>query len=53
VDEDIFPNLTLPAVLAIHNVDGGTAPDRVNSALKEARRRVCEFRSEAPIPTVA
>ena len=53
VDGDIFPNLTLPAVLAMHNVDGGTAPDRVKSALKEARRRVAEFRSEAPIPTVA
>lgn len=53
VDGDIFPNLTLPAVLAMHNVDGGTAPDRVKSAMKEARRRVAEFRSEAPIPTVA
>ena len=53
VDEDIFPNLALAAVLAMHDVAGGTAPDRVKSAIKEARRRVAEFRSEAPVTTVA
>jgi hypothetical protein len=53
VDEDIFPNLALPSVLAMHDVAGGTAPDRVKSAMKEARRRVAEFRSEAPVATVA
>src|SRR6185369_6259222 len=53
VDENIFPNLTLPAVLAMHNVAGGTARDQVKSAIKEARRRVAELRSEAPVATVA
>ena len=37
----------------MHNVAGGTAPDHVKSAIKEARRRVAELRSEAPVATVA
>jgi argininosuccinate lyase len=53
ISKDIYKELTLPAVLAMHDVVGGTAPDRVVSAIKEARRRVDEIRAEAPVPTVA
>jgi argininosuccinate lyase len=53
VDESIFPKLKLSAVLAMHDVEGGTAPERVQSALHDARRRVAVTRAEAPISTVA
>ena len=53
ISKDIYKELTLPAVLAMHDVVGGTAPVRVVSAIQEARRRVDEIRAEAPVPTVA
>src|SRR3989442_11732176 len=34
---DALPILTLPSVLAFHNVPGGTAPARVQQAISEAR----------------
>jgi argininosuccinate lyase len=37
---DIFDHLTLEAVLACHDVPGGTAPARVQQALKEARQNL-------------
>jgi argininosuccinate lyase len=39
-DQDFYSCLTLGSVLAIHDVPGGTAPGRVQKALKEARDKV-------------
>jgi argininosuccinate lyase len=39
-DQDFYSCLTLGPVLAIHDVPGGTAPIRVQKALKEARDKV-------------
>jgi argininosuccinate lyase len=39
-DQDFYSCLTLGSVLAIHDVPGGTAPVRVQKALKEARDKV-------------
>lgn len=36
-DQDFFKAITLEKVLAIHDVDGGTAPARVAEALKKAK----------------
>ncbi|HEV8523290.1 MAG TPA: argininosuccinate lyase, partial [Terriglobales bacterium] len=38
--EDIYSHLTLPAVLASHDVYGGTATAQVSEALKSARQRL-------------
>ena len=38
--EDIYQQLTVEAVLACHDVTGGTAPHRVQQALKDARRKL-------------
>ena len=53
ISEDIYQELTLPAILAMHDVVGGTAPARLVSAIQETRRRVAEIRAEAPVPTLA
>ena len=45
-DQDFYPCLELPAVLAIHDVPGGTAPARVRQALAEAKRRVEAMQGE-------
>ncbi len=37
---DVYDNLTLEAVLACHDVPGGTAPNRVQQALREARQNL-------------
>lgn len=37
---DVYQHLTLEAVLACHDVPGGTAPNRVEEALQEARQRL-------------
>jgi len=37
---DIYEHLTLEAVLACHDVPGGTAPERVRKALREAREKL-------------
>lgn len=39
-EEDVYSHLTLPAVLAGHDVYGGTAPLQVSEALKRARQRL-------------
>ncbi len=43
-DTDFFDSLPLEAVLASHNVPGGTAPARVAEALATARKRIDEIR---------
>ena len=45
-DRDFYSHLTLDAVLACHNVEGGTAPARVRQALAEARERLAALRGE-------
>jgi len=42
--------LELPAVLALHDVEGGTAPERVKQAIQRARERVSALR---PAETLA
>ena len=44
-DADLLPRLSLPEVLAIHDVPGGTAAHRVAKALKDARERVSHLRT--------
>ncbi len=45
--EEVRNWLTLEAVLAAHDVPGGTAPIRVQQALVDARARLAELRKEA------
>ena len=42
--EDLGPHLTLEAVLALHDVAGGTAPARVQQALAEAKSKLAALR---------
>jgi argininosuccinate lyase len=46
-DEKIFQALTLESVLAIHDVEGGTAPARVKKAIQRAEQRIAHLRGEA------
>jgi argininosuccinate lyase len=39
-DHDFYSYLSLPSVLALHNVPGGTAPARVQQAISEARIKI-------------
>ena len=43
-DQDVYAALTLQAVLAIHDVPGGTAPSRVRQAISEARQKLDSIR---------
>ena len=43
-DRDFYPCLSLPSVLAIHDVPGGTAPPRVRQAISDARQKLDSFR---------
>lgn len=43
-DKDFFACLSLDAVLASHDVEGGTSPARVQKALAEAERRLAALR---------
>ncbi len=43
---DFHDCLTLPSVLALHDVPGGTAPARVRQALAHARTRINQLREE-------
>ncbi|MBI4461371.1 MAG: argininosuccinate lyase [Acidobacteria bacterium] len=43
-DHDVYASLTLEAVLAAHEVPGGTAPARVHAALREAKNRLAQLR---------
>jgi len=45
-DESIYPALTLDAVLKIHNVEGGTAPEQVKRALQRAEHRISLLRGD-------
>jgi argininosuccinate lyase len=45
-DEKVYSSLDLAAVLAVHDVSGGTAPARVRQALAEAKRRVDSMQEE-------
>jgi argininosuccinate lyase len=42
-DQDIYEHLRLEAVLAAHDVPGGTAPTRVRLALAEASQRLAQL----------
>ncbi len=42
-DEDFYPALELEAVLASHNVPGGTAPSQLRHALETAAQRIQEI----------
>ena len=44
--EDFHRAITLEAVLASHDVPGGTAPARVEQALKEAKARLADLRRD-------
>ena len=44
--EDFKQSLTLPAVLAAHDVVGGTAPGRVRQAIGAARKKIESLREE-------
>ena len=44
--EDFYDSLKLASVLAVHNVPGGTAPERVRKALGVARNKIQSLREE-------
>ena len=44
--EDFKQSVTLPAVLAVHDVPGGTAPGRVRQAIVAARKKIESLREE-------
>jgi argininosuccinate lyase len=46
-DQDLYTHLTLDSVLAIHDVEGGTAPARVRQAITEAKLRIEAISEEA------
>jgi len=48
-DSDLRARLALPDVLAIHDVQGGTAPQRVKQAIQSARKRVNTLRPQEPV----
>jgi argininosuccinate lyase len=45
-DTDFYSCLTLQAVLAIHDVPGGTAPEQVKRAIAEAKQKLTSLRGE-------
>jgi argininosuccinate lyase len=44
--EDFYETLTLKSVLAVHDVPGGTAPNRVQHAIGAARKKIDSLREE-------
>ena len=44
--EDFYESLTLKSVLAVHDVPGGTAPNRVQQAIGAARKKINSLREE-------
>jgi len=44
--EDFYQSLTLASVLTVHDVSGGTAPNRVRQAIVAARNRIESLREE-------
>jgi argininosuccinate lyase len=47
--QDIYQALTLEAVLAIHNVEGGSARHRVKEAIQRAEQRIAKLRGEVHV----
>ena len=45
-DQEFYASLTLPSVLAIHDLPGGTAPARVRQAIGAARKKIALLREE-------
>jgi argininosuccinate lyase len=45
-DDSVYQALTLDAVLKIHNVEGGTAPEQVKQALQRAEHRISLLRGD-------
>ncbi len=45
-DSGVYKALSLESVLAIHNVEGGTAPRQVQSAIQRAEQRIAHLRGE-------
>jgi argininosuccinate lyase len=45
-NQDFYSSLTLEAVLAIHDLPGGTAPARVRQAIADARQKVEAMRED-------
>ena len=50
-DSDLPARLALPEVLAIHDVAGGTAPQRVKQALQSVRERIAALRPHEQMAT--
>jgi argininosuccinate lyase len=50
-DSDLSARLALPEVLAIHDVAGGTAPQRVKQALQSTRERAAALRPQEQMAT--
>jgi argininosuccinate lyase len=48
-DHDFYQAVTLAAVLAIHDVPGGTAPARVEHAVQDAKDRIAALRNDVPV----
>ena len=48
-DHDVYESLKLAAVLAIHNVEGGTAPGQVKQAIQRAELRIAHLRGEVHV----
>ena len=46
-DQDFYSCLDLQSVLALHDVSGGTAPQQVQRAIADAKRRIDFIREEA------
>jgi argininosuccinate lyase len=46
-DQDFYESLKLAAVLAVHDVPGGTAPSRVRQAINVTRKKIKSLREEA------
>jgi argininosuccinate lyase len=46
-EQDIYARLSVESVLALHDVQGGTAPARVKQAIAEGKRKLAAVREEA------
>jgi len=46
-DQDFYESLELASVLAVHDVPGGTAPNRVRHAISVTRKKIDALREEA------
>jgi len=46
-DQDFYESLKLASVLTVHDVPGGTAPNRVRQAISVTRKKIESVREEA------